>query len=300
MGVGLKTLFILLQVFSCARGKLLYQVITTSELAYKRCRKSSGRPPSHPDITPPDISEPECCREGQVFTLIICTAKGKSRILRCLLRAQGFCVFHTVTDTPWSSSFTPVALSSVHPQPGRDIRASSEAQFTPLTPQSPPSRAFLPYLCCSPAGAGSPTVFMSLKIITIFQNPYPVWHPGLPPLPAHSYNPCLRGFGLGSCTCQAWSGDSFCSDSTRIVCSAQFRGGDPGPILPVPGKIPCANANSLANEWEMIYRMTNPAASPCIAWAVSNVTTLSVLPVKPTFFSPAWWWTASCFNTTLH
>lgn len=52
--------------------------------------KNFDRLPSGPDITPPDTLETEHFAEGQVFTLIICTAKGKSQFLGCLLRASGF------------------------------------------------------------------------------------------------------------------------------------------------------------------------------------------------------------------
>lgn len=94
MGAGLKTLCILLQIFSCARGNYFTRSLQLwSRLTKHAGREGSERPPSDADITPPDISEPERRVEGQLFTLIICTAKGKACILRCLLRAQGFVPF---------------------------------------------------------------------------------------------------------------------------------------------------------------------------------------------------------------
>lgn len=76
---------------------------------------------------------------------------------------------------------------------------------------------------------------------------------------------------------------TFRSDSTRrcLNCPVQkacHAVSDTGPTLPVQEKIPSANPNSLANQWEMIYRMTNSASSPRRAQAVSNVTTFSTLP----------------------
>lgn len=150
-------------------------------------------------------------------------------------------------------------------------------------------------------------MFMLLRIITIFKNSSNGQLFGsLTWLPLKYVVMLPFCFGLLYCRSEKDFLEviTFCSDSTRRclnwpVQKACHAVTDTGPTLPVQEKIPSANPNSLANQWEMIYRMTNSASSRCRAQAVSNVTTFSTLPVKPTFFLPEWWWSAYFLKKSL-
>lgn len=69
---------------------LLYQLITALSRLTKHAmaEENSDHLPSSPDIPPLDVFEH--FTEGQVFTLIMCTAKRKSQLLKGLSRASGF------------------------------------------------------------------------------------------------------------------------------------------------------------------------------------------------------------------
>ena len=112
----LKTLFILLQIFSCERGNYFTRSLQLWSRLTKHATagKNFDRLPSGPDITPPDILETEHFAEGQVFTLIICTAQGKSQFLRCLVRASGFfCVSDSKRYTTQSISYKQLTTHTV-------------------------------------------------------------------------------------------------------------------------------------------------------------------------------------------
>lgn len=158
------------------------------ELAYKTCRKSCDRPPSHPDITPPDISEPERWGRSGFHSKSFAQQRESLRSSdRSLLGVSGLLCLSESKRHSLEQLIQTCGTEQCSPTAGRDIRASSEPQLIPLIPPAPSSRAFLLYLCYSAAGAGSPTVFMPLKIITIFQNPS-----RLAPWPGSSASPFLQ------------------------------------------------------------------------------------------------------------
>lgn len=125
----LKTRFVLLQIFNSDRGNYFTRSLQLQTRLTKHATagKNFDRLPSGPDITPPDILETKHFAEGQVFTLIICTAKGKSQFLRCLVRASGFfCISDSKRYTTRSISYKqltphPVSVTGIYTQTGRDI-----------------------------------------------------------------------------------------------------------------------------------------------------------------------------------